>query len=32
MLEADNLWEAEWNQWVASLEEHELGAENEIQS
>lgn len=31
-MEVDNLWEVEWNQWVASLEEHELGAENEIQT
>ena len=30
MNESDNLWESEWNQWVASLDESELEAENEI--
>jgi len=29
-VEADNLWEVEWNQWVESLNEQELGDENEV--
>jgi hypothetical protein len=30
MNECADLWEAEWNEWVESLESHELEAENEV--
>lgn len=30
MDESENLWEAEWNQWVASLESNQLEDENEV--
>lgn len=29
-MEVDDLWEVEWNQWVESLQENELGDEYEV--